>query len=40
MRDPFDYLISVWLDQMTLAGFTAARWWFSVAMGAPIGNGD
>lgn len=35
-----DYLINAWLDQMTLAGFTAARWWASVTMGAPIAKGD
>ena len=34
MRSPADYLINLWLDQMILAGFTAARWWAQVAMGA------
>lgn len=36
----FDYLISAWLDQLMLAGFTSARWWAQVAMGvqAPIGD--
>lgn len=26
-----DYVISLWLDQMVLAGFTAARWYAAVA---------
>lgn len=36
----FNYMIDMFLDQMTLAGFTAARWWASVAMGAPIAKGE
>lgn len=34
-----DYLISMWLDQLTLAGFTSARWWAQVSCGAPL-NGE
>lgn len=40
MRNPFDFIIDAWLDQMTLAGFTSARWWAVVAMGQPMGKGD
>lgn len=35
-----DYLISLWLDQLTYAGFTAARWWANVAMGSQVPLGD
>lgn len=31
-----DTIINAWLDQMTLAGFTAARWWMNATMGAAV----
>ena len=39
-RDPFDFIVSMWMDAMMAAGFTSARWWAGVAMGRPMVNGD
>lgn len=32
----FNAFVNAWLDQMTFAGFTAARWWANATMGAAV----
>lgn len=33
-----DYFMNLWLDAMTRAGFTAARWYVQATVGKPLGK--
>lgn len=35
-----DAIVSYWLDQMVMCGFTSARWWAAIAQGRPVELGE